>query len=198
MRTALIMASGSSSRFGRPKQLERFEGETLLARSIRLANESADCVFVVLGFECERIAGTIASIDAEIIVNSDWSKGLGSSVKTGLSHLIENHPAATSHLIMLADQPLISSEYFNTLCQTLEKNDVDCVATRYAKHGGVPACFSTAGARFVIERLDDGAGAKPAIAEFSPERRILCECTDPLIDIDTEADLARLRESNAS
>ena len=47
---AIIIAAGSSSRLGQPKQLLIFEGETLLQRAIRIAEEAgASPVLVVLG-----------------------------------------------------------------------------------------------------------------------------------------------------
>ena len=47
---AIIVAAGSSSRLGQPKQLVLIDGEPLLQRAIRFAQEAgASPVFVVLG-----------------------------------------------------------------------------------------------------------------------------------------------------
>ncbi|HKP93984.1 MAG TPA: NTP transferase domain-containing protein, partial [Chthoniobacterales bacterium] len=52
MRTigAVILAAGGSSRFGQPKQLLSWRGETLIRRAVRAASEArCDPVIVVAG-----------------------------------------------------------------------------------------------------------------------------------------------------
>src|SRR5437763_12750721 len=47
---AVVLAAGGSSRFGRPKQLLTFRGETLVRRAVRAASEAGcDPVIVVAG-----------------------------------------------------------------------------------------------------------------------------------------------------
>jgi molybdenum cofactor cytidylyltransferase len=48
-----VLAAGASRRLGQPKQLLMLDGETLLARSVRLAREAgAAPVLVVVGAQC--------------------------------------------------------------------------------------------------------------------------------------------------
>src|SRR5688572_27883283 len=90
---AVVLAAGSSSRLGRPKQSIVFQGETLLERAVRIASEAADEVIVVTREN-----------------NRDADEGIASSIRTGV--------AAAGHariLITLCDQPLITAEHLRAL-----------------------------------------------------------------------------------
>ena len=52
---AVILAAGASRRLGRPKQLVRLGGESLLRRTVRAAL-ACDPVLVVLGSQAEAMA----------------------------------------------------------------------------------------------------------------------------------------------
>ena len=75
---AIIVAAGSSSRLGQPKQLVLIDGEPLLHRAIRFAQEAgASPVFVVLGAHRERIESAIDFGAAAIVINDGLGGGRG-------------------------------------------------------------------------------------------------------------------------
>ncbi len=74
---AIIVAAGSSSRLGRPKQLVMIDGEPLLQRAIRIAHEAgAAPVVVVLGAHREAIEDAVDFGAALIAVNGEWEEGI--------------------------------------------------------------------------------------------------------------------------
>ncbi len=82
---AIIVAAGSSSRLGQPKQLVLVDGEPLLQRAIRCAVEAgAEPVFVVLGAHRQDIQNAVDFGFARVLVNDDWEEGLASSIRTGM------------------------------------------------------------------------------------------------------------------
>ena len=78
----LVLAAGEGRRFGGPKAPYVLDGERLVDRAVRVLREAGvDRVVVVLGAWVGEVP------DAEVVVNSDWSEGMGSSLRTGLAHL---------------------------------------------------------------------------------------------------------------
>ena len=90
----VVLAAGSSSRLGTPKQLLRYRGETLLHRTVRLAIAAGlDPVHVVLGCDASAVGDALAELRGRVttVFNSDWQAGMGSSLAIGIASL----PAGT-------------------------------------------------------------------------------------------------------
>jgi molybdenum cofactor cytidylyltransferase len=103
----IILAAGSSSRMGTAKQNLNFKARTLLQTVIETAMASkCQTVAVVLGANAELIAPTIKNEPVHILINKNWSAGMGTSISYGLSQLLNLQPELISVLFMLTDQPL--------------------------------------------------------------------------------------------
>lgn len=75
----VVLAAGEGRRFGGPKAPFEFEGERLIDRAVRVLREGGcDPVIVVLGAWVGEVP------DAQVVVNSDWTEGMGSSLRAGL------------------------------------------------------------------------------------------------------------------
>jgi molybdenum cofactor cytidylyltransferase len=161
---AVVLAAGSSSRLGRPKQSIVFEGETLLARATRLAREVADEVIVVTREN-----------------NPDADEGIASSIRAGVAKAGE-----ARILILLCDQPLITAEHLRALLAV----DAPIVATHYSGIDGVPAVFAP---EFIMELLalrgDRGARA---VIERHPTKVCGLPFDAAAVDVDSEGDLLKL------
>ncbi|MEQ1588226.1 MAG: nucleotidyltransferase family protein, partial [Cyclobacteriaceae bacterium] len=105
----LVLAAGSSSRLGQSKQLFLVEGKTLLEKSALAAlNSGAEHVVVVLGAQAALHKKVIENLPIGIVINDDWQKGMGNSLKVGLGHLITNYPETEAVIIMVCDQPFLT------------------------------------------------------------------------------------------
>src|ERR1700743_2177416 len=102
---AIVLAAGASTRLGQPKQLLQISGESLLHRTVRLAT-GAGCtpVFVVLGFEAERMQRETADLDVRLVLNPEWPSGMGSSLRSGMEVLIKESQLPQRVLLLLSDQ----------------------------------------------------------------------------------------------
>ncbi len=81
----LLLAAGESRRLGRPKQLLRFRGRTLLQHACLTAN-GAGCfaaVVVVLGAFADEIRREAGTLGATVVVNRNWKAGVGASIRGG-------------------------------------------------------------------------------------------------------------------
>src|SRR5580698_3225387 len=106
MTGVIILAAGSSSRLGKPKQNLVFQGQTLLQRTIQNAMASVcESVIVILGANAEVVQSTIQNQPIPVIYNPDWTEGMASSIRLGISELKKMLPNIKSVLLMLCDQP---------------------------------------------------------------------------------------------
>ena len=95
----LVLAAGEGQRFGGPKAPFVWQGERLVDRAVRICTHAGcDPVFVVLGAWTGDVPGAV------IVVNEDWSAGMGSSLRAGLTAAMSD-PAIDRVLVTLVDLP---------------------------------------------------------------------------------------------
>jgi CTP:molybdopterin cytidylyltransferase MocA len=174
---AIIVAAGSSSRLGQPKQLVMIEGEPMLQRAIRFVRAAgASPVFVVLGANRQVIESRVDFADATIIVNDDWAEGMASSIRAGVSTAEKEATDASGLLLMVCDQPRVTTEYLRSLiCTFAVQQGQTAIASVYAGARGIPAIFPReAIADLYALRGDTGA------------RRLLAQPPWPVIEMPLE------------
>lgn len=175
----LILAAGGSSRMGQPKQLLPFGEGTLLTHAIHVATGIPNAnVYVVLGSESATIRQKIKQEKAQIIVNSDWKKGIGTSISEGVNQLASNHSGV---LILLADQPMVDASHLKKLIQAFSEQPDRIIATAYPNNNGVPALF---GKKYFqdLKELKGDQGAQKLLRQYDP---IVIEPDEYFDDIDT-------------
>jgi molybdenum cofactor cytidylyltransferase len=186
----LLLAAGSSSRLGRSKQLVSIKGQPLLLKSMNAAIETGiENIIVVLGANEEAHRQVIKDTGIHMVVNTDWKKGMGNSLKAGLSYLLQQTPRAEAVITMVCDQPLINSDHLIKLVSEYKSSESVIVASFYQGVAGVPVLFDrTLFSELLL--LPDDAGAKKIIQQHSHLVK-----TVPFpggeIDIDTEDDLRK-------
>jgi molybdenum cofactor cytidylyltransferase len=187
----LLLAAGSSSRLGQSKQLLDINGELLLHRSAKIALQSkANNVLVVLGSEKEKLAAVVQDLPIEIYYNKDWEKGMGSSVKAGISQLMSKKISAV--IIMVCDQPLISSSHLNNLIEKYLNTKAPLVASSYADTVGVPALFDKSLFSEIL-KLEDENGAKKIINKFK-HSLVPIDFPGGEVDLDTVEDYLNFKK----
>jgi molybdenum cofactor cytidylyltransferase len=188
---AIILAAGSSSRLGQPKQLLLFRGQTLLRRSVDAAT-GAGCrpVAVVLGAERERVAQELAETKEMLVENDTWQRGIGNSIRAGLRATVSAYPETDAIILLTSDQPLVDAKTIAALYTKYSETKKPIVASTYAGTVGIPALFSRA---YFDELflLDDEMGAKQVILNHGNDVAEF-EFPDGAIDIDTAADYEKL------
>ena len=186
----IILAAGSSSRLGKPKQNLVFQGDTLLQRTIKAAL-AADCqqVTVVLGANASAIEHTMTPGSVQIIHNADWEEGMSSSIRHGLAALLKVDPQLQAVILMLCDQPFADTSIINQLIQA-SANNKSIIASAYNGTIGPPALFNKSHFNELLA-LQGNEGAKKLLLQYADE---VYKVPFPLgmIDIDTIGDYERL------
>nr|WP_299337872.1 nucleotidyltransferase family protein [Allomuricauda sp.] len=164
----LILAAGSSSRMeGEIKQLLPYQNTTLLGHAISQAKAVSDKVFVVLGANFEMIQESLSD-GVTSVFNPNWESGMGTSISKGVRQILKNDQESRAILIMLADQPLIDSDFLHEMIHLYNTTRSKIVATRYGERFGVPAVFDFSLVS-ELQTLHEDYGARHIIQAYSEE-----------------------------
>lgn len=188
----LILAAGSSSRFGSAKALAELEGRPLLQHVLDTAAAAQLVpVVVVLGDGAAAIEGAIRWGTERRIRNPDPARGLSSSLRDGLADLSSFAPEADA-VILLGDQPRTSPAVIRALVQAAGETDRPIVAPRYAAGGGSNPVFVRRDAFGIAGQAEGDRGLGPILAD-RPELVAWIDVEGSNPDVDTPADLVALR-----
>ena len=187
--TALaLLAAGASTRMGRPKQLLRYQGESLLRRCLRIALETPfRPIAVVLGARAEELEAELEGAGAIIVYNNAWPTGMGSSVAAGLEALLRTEPEPEAACFILVDQPHLTTAHLLELHRQLDLAPEKLGAASAYEHTlGVPAIFRKALFPELL-KLHGQKGAKPVIEKYK-DQLIPAPFPQGRIDLDTPED----------
>jgi molybdenum cofactor cytidylyltransferase len=189
---AIVLAAGASRRFGSPKQLVRVNGRplmhTMVSRAVEVAGHST---LVVLGANAAQLAPLLRHTPATIVINREWSEGLASSIRAGVSRL-PGH--CTGAMLLLADQAAVTAEDLRRLAGTWRRQPEYIAAAQYGTTLGAPAVFPSSWFRDLMElRGDRGASS---LFHRNPDRVVRVPMESAVLDIDTPEDLLRLDPKN--
>ncbi|HUB62686.1 MAG TPA: nucleotidyltransferase family protein [Puia sp.] len=194
----IILAAGNSSRLGRPKQLLSYEGGTLIGY---LADEAAAAglqpVVVVTG--AVDLSAALADRRVEIVENTAWAAGMGSSIVAGISAVMGSEVRGNDSMIgqevdaviiAACDQPHVTAALFRRLIAARVETGRGIVACSYAGTTGIPVLFDR---RYFPDllALSGAEGAKKVVQCFASDMAQV-NFEEGAFDIDTEEDYARL------
>ena len=185
----ILLAAGGSTRLGSPKQLLVYEGRTLLRRAAEAMLE-AGCrpVVVVLGASAGKLTPELAGLDVNTVVNVDWERGMGASLRVGMTALSPG-PEIDAVLVTLCDQPLIKAETLRRITNA-QHGTQSIAAAEYNGTIGVPAVFGRKHFAELAE-LPGNTGAKPLLQRHASHVAAV-PMSEAATDIDTREQYERL------
>lgn len=195
---AVVLAAGSSSRLGRPKQLLVLNGEPLLAHVLQAATlSSVHDTVVVLGHAADEIGTRVGDSGQRIVINPEYADGQSTSLRAGLQALPDDADAA---VVLLGDQPRITPALIDAVIGGFcgqPQNDVFVQPV----FGGTPGNPVLIGADLfgAATRVVGDKGVRELMR--SPLFKVLRVSVDgdsPLDDVDTEDDYQALLSAQTS
>jgi molybdenum cofactor cytidylyltransferase len=194
---AVVLAAGNSSRMrsagqGINKLLQPLDGRPMLRHVAEAALASAvSDVVIVTGNEKAAVTMALRGLPVTFADNPDYSKGLSTSLISGLNALPEDCDGA---VILLGDMPAVDSHLLDRLIAAFDPSeDRAIIVASHEGRRGNPVLWAR---RFFSEmrELSGDAGAR---ALFAPYAELICEVEAgsdaPLTDIDTEEALSAYR-----
>ena len=186
----IVLAAGSSTRFGRNKLLLRIEGESLARRAASVAVEAGlQPVVVVLGHEADRIRAELSGLAVRDVFNPDHALGMNTSLRAGVAALPDGVAAA---VVQLADMPRVTAEMLSRLVARFVETGAPIVASDYEGVHAPPTLYSRALFPELGGTEGDGAG-KRLVRRHEPDVDRVPWPADWLTDVDREEDWERMR-----
>jgi molybdenum cofactor cytidylyltransferase len=187
----VILAAGSSSRLGSPKQLLKYEGQSLIKRIVTQAGaDNTHKVVVVTGSNAKAIESEIGNKDVLSCINDNWQSGMGSSISVGLKQLLQVSPEIEQCIICVSDQPYVTTSILDSLKQAQAISGKGIVASQYSGTMGVPALFAKPYFGALLG-LAGEQGAKAVLQKYNQDVFSI-DFEEGSVDIDTLEDYKRL------
>lgn len=188
--SGIVLAGGSSSRLGQPKQLLDFEGRPLLQHAIDAMEKSGLYdVVVVLGHRADEVAEAVQiGSGTRIVVNPDYAHGQATSLRTGLEAVDERSDAA---VVILGDQPAVNALMVRTIAETYQATGGKVVQAVFGGKPNHPTLFEKE-LWPAIKAIEGDKGAREVLKKH-PEWVVQVELGGELpSDLDTWEDYERL------
>lgn len=165
---AVVLAAGESSRFGGSKQLQEYRNAPLVRRAMRLAEAaSGEHSILVTGHDWRAVFDACKPLRGFLVHNSGYRSGMAGSIASGVRSVSR---AADAILLLLADQPLITTQHLETLIGEWNGSAENIVATSFAGTTGPPILFP---ARYFgqLASLQGDRGARSILADAGERMR---------------------------
>ncbi|MCT4507588.1 MAG: NTP transferase domain-containing protein [Tepidibacter sp.] len=180
---AIILSAGYSSRMGEFKPVMDLHGQTAINRVINTFKEAnIDNIYVVSGHNDDLIKNIV---DAKVVHNKYFDKGMLESVKTGVSQLSEDIDA---FFILPVDIPCINSYTLKTIIHEYEKRNYIVIHPTFSNIKGHPPFISTSISKKILSYNESG-GLKNLLS-FYKDRSKNIQVADRgiLLDMDNKED----------
>ncbi len=135
----IVLAAGGSERMGEPKQLLPIDGQPMVRRVVDVVcGAGLDQVVVVTGAYAGQVSQALVGLPVEFVTNEAWPEGMSASLRRGLGAL---RPEIQASIIVLADQPTLTSDVLSALVARYRATGAPIVAPVWQGRRGNPVLF---------------------------------------------------------
>jgi len=189
MIATIVLAAGTSRRFGEPKLIVPLGGKPIVRHAVERALASgADETIVVTGANAEDVRAALKGLAVRFVENPKFKDGMSTSLAAGIAALAADAEAA---MIALGDQPLVPAEAYAGVLAEYRRERAPIVTASYNGVRGHPVLFDAALFPELLATRGD-RGARGVIGGH-PERVRHVELRLPVpADVDTPAALAAI------
>jgi molybdenum cofactor cytidylyltransferase len=188
--TGVVLAAGSSSRLGAPKQVLPYRGTTLLGATLDVARACGfGQIIVTLGSAVPAVRDAVPLDGIDVVVVDDVGGGCSASLRVALGRV---HPDAAGIVLMLGDQPEVDTALVRRLLTEASGSPV--TVCRYTDGIGHPFWLSRSVFGELAQLHGDKGIWKLIESGSVGVHELAVDGTVPL-DVDTWDDYRRLVES---
>ena len=128
MIAGLLLAAGGARRFGSQKLVATLDGVPLVRHAAQALAQETDELIVVVGSESAAVTRALDGIDARIVENADWERGLSTSIRCGVRAAT---PETTAIVVALGDEPRVDGAVSRALISAWRETGRPIVVARY-------------------------------------------------------------------
>jgi molybdenum cofactor cytidylyltransferase len=190
--SGIVLAAGTSSRLGQPKQLLELAGRPLLQHVIdTLSDAGLDEIVIVLGYEADRIAEALElPPGAKTIINHEYADGQSTSLRAGLTSAA---PESEACVVVLGDQPSLPADSIRKVVQSFKDGASPIVRAVWEGTPGHPVVFGRS-VWAELSQLAGDQGARDLLAGRNDVHEV--EMGSPaILDVDTLSQYDKLKET---
>lgn len=185
--SGVVLAAGSSTRYGKPKIHENFRGKSFLNNVCETAKLALDEVVVVTKPNDRKALSAAMDLGLKFVINQHPEAGQSGSIRLGIDQI---NPKASGVIFLHADQPQTSPLLLRALRDHALEFVTEIVAPLIDGQRGNPVYFDRSTFRELAELEGDQGGRQI----FHRHRLSYVDWLDrkQLIDVDTPAQLREL------
>ncbi len=189
--SALVLAAGESRRMGNAKLMLPLDKNSILDKTIsNVLYSYLDEVVVVIGYRSDDFLKKINKKNIKVVLNPNFKEGISSSIIAGLTCISQKSHAI---MIILADQPFISSYIINKMLIKFKESKKGILVPSYNNMQGHPVIFSLKYKEELL-KLKGDVGGKEIIKRFPWDvLEIPIHSKNIHIDIDTPEDYKKYK-----
>ncbi len=186
---AVVFAAGFSARLGQNKLLIKINKKTVIERSIEpFIDPSIDKVFVVVGFEKERIETALQGKEVEIIYNPNYIECMSASLKTSLPFVVHYDGI----FFQLGDRPFTDKAIIKKMIYAFYNQSARIVVPIYKGKKGHPVLIRLKDYLEDIERINGDKGLREIIDKYHRDVVFIEGNEGIILGVDTREDLNNL------
>ncbi len=183
--SAIIMASGFSSRMGKNKLLMKYNDKFLIEYTLDVISK---CNFkdrvIVTQYKIIKEIGE--KLNFKVVINQHPNKGQSESIKLG----IKNSNESKGYMFFVADQPLLERKDIEKLIDVFNEDTSYIVIPKYKEHYGNPVIYPKKYKKDILNLEGDNGGK--SIIKASNKIKYVNVCENTLFDIDNIDDFNNL------
>jgi molybdenum cofactor cytidylyltransferase len=186
----VILAAGSSRRLGFNKLFLSVNGEPVLTRTLRtFLDLPIGTIFVVTGYERERVEHLLKGAPVVLVHNSSFEQGMATSVRAVLPFLDADHGL----FLHLGDKPFVKRETLGKMIESFAGKTHPIIIPVYQGQKGHPVLIDVMPYLDEMRILEGDTALKPIIEKHSQDILYVEGDEGILLDLDTDGDIDLLR-----
>ena len=186
---ALILAAGYSSRMKDFKPLLSIGTQTITDRVISIFQKNDVDVILVTGWRRQKLVNEIKSRNISIVENTDFEKGMLSSIQAGVSHL---QPGHKGFFVMPVDIPLVHESTVSCLLESTEIYPDRIIYPVFNSRRGHPALITSSLASEILNWTGKGGLDTILASHHDLDLDVAVPDENILLDTDTRDDYLRI------
>jgi molybdenum cofactor cytidylyltransferase len=191
----VVLAAGTSSRLGQPKQLLTYGGRSLVRRAVDVGLAAGlTPLVVVTGAHATDVEGELRGLPVHLVHNEGYRAGQSTSVRAGVSALSADTEAV---VMLLVDMPAVDEQVVRALVAAWHTTGAPLVRPTFDGRPGNPVLFAASLFPEMLA-LEGDEGGRPILQRHA-ECVQLVPTTQPgvLVDVDTWDAYAQLLADHA-